>query len=388
MSQTTVHKEDIRARPRERVVVAMSGGVDSSVAAALLSQEGYEVAGIMLRLWASEAPAEEACDPLADSSNGRIQHFVHNRCCTPDAVEDARRVCDLLDIPFYLLNAQQTFHQHVVEPFVSAYVAGQTPNPCLACNRHIRFGFLLRYARALGARYLATGHYARVQKEDDRYRLMRGIDAQKDQSYVLYMLGQEDLAHVLFPVGHFRKPAIRKLAHEFGLPVAEKGDSQDLCFVAGGDYRQLLSEQAPDALRPGPIFDQAGHRLGTHDGLPLYTIGQRRGLGLHTGHPLYVLRLNTQENSLIVGPPEALGRRDVAVAAVHYVAGQPPRGPVRVTAKLRYTAPAAPATLEPLAEGRARLIFDEAQRAVSPGQAAVFYDDDEVLGGGLISGGA
>jgi len=387
MSQTTVHEEDVQAHPRPRVVVAMSGGVDSSVAAALLVQEGYEVVGIMLRLWAAHDSAEEACDPVPRSSNGRIQHFVHNRCCTPDAVEDARKVCALLDIPFYLLNAEQTFHQHVVEPFVAAYVAGQTPNPCLACNRHIRFGFLLRHARALGAQYLATGHYARIQKENDRYRLMKGVDVQKDQSYVLYMLGQEDLAHVLFPVGHFRKPVIRKLAHKFGLPVAEKGDSQDLCFVTGDGYRHFLGEQVPEALRPGPIFDQAGHRLGTHDGLPLYTIGQRRGLGLHTGHPLYVLRLNPQENSLTVGPQEALDRREVAVAAVNYVVGQPPPRPLRVTAKLRYTAPVAPATLEPLAGDAARLVFDKAQRAVSPGQAAVFYDGEELLGGGLISGG-
>jgi len=366
---------------RPRVVVAMSGGVDSSVAAALLVEQGYDVVGVMLRLWAADFPARDACTPALSRS-----HFMANRCCTPDAVEDARQVCATLGIPFYLVNAERPFRLHVVAPFVAAYAAGRTPNPCLACNRHIRFGFLRRYAQTLGAEYLATGHYARIRKTRRGYELRKGADARKDQSYVLYMLGQDELAHTLFPVGGYTKQEIRNMARQFGLPVSEKPDSQDLCFVTAGDYRQMLRSEVPEAFHPGPILDQGGRRLGTHDGLPLYTIGQRRGLGLVTGEALYVLEMDNQANALVVGPAEALGSRHVTIEATRYTAGTAPSEPIRVTAKLRYRAPQAPALLEPLGEGRACLHFDENQRAVTPGQGAVFYQDDVVIGGGLIAG--
>lgn len=367
-------------RARSRVVVAMSGGVDSSVAAALLVEQGYDVVGVMMRLWAEEALPDAACLP----DNGRAG-FVHNRCCTPDSVEDARKVCVQLGIPFYLVNAERSFRHRVVDPFVAAYASGHTPNPCLACNRHIRFGYLWRYAAALGARFVATGHYARVRKNGDTFQLLTGIDSEKDQSYVLYTLGQDDLPHVLFPVGDKTKPLVRKMARDWGLPVSEKAESQDLCFVAGGSYRQLLRRRVPDALTPGPILDLSGRRLGTHRGLPLYTVGQRRGLGVIAGEPLYVLELRRGDNALVVGPAEALGHREVDLEAVHFVSGCLPAGPVQVAAKVRYNSPGAPATLI-RRNGGARLVFDRPQRAVAPGQGAVFYQDDVLVGGGLICG--
>jgi len=384
MSHEDRGQKNPSAHPQRRVVVAMSGGADSSVAAALLVKEGYDVIGIMLRLWAADVPADEACTSVPAPAT----HFVHNRCCTPDAVEDARSVCAQLDIPFYLVNAERPFRTAVVDPFVSAYAAGLTPNPCLACNRYIRFGFLLRYAKSLGAQYLATGHYARVRRVNGMYRLLKGTDYNKDQSYVLYMLEQEDLAAVLFPVGEYDKPTIREMAREFGLPVADKEDSQDLCFVAEGNYRQLLAEEVPEALKPGPILDVEGRLLGTHRGLPLYTIGQRRGLGITTSKPLYVLKLQQRDNTLIVGPSAALETRDVEVESVHYVAGRPPAHPISVTAKVRYKSSEMPAMLVPLGVDKARLQFESPQRAVAPGQAAVFYDGDILLGGGTIRRGA
>ncbi|MGC8837334.1 MAG: tRNA 2-thiouridine(34) synthase MnmA [Anaerolineae bacterium] len=362
---------DARGAParRARVVVAMSGGVDSSVAAALLKEQGYEVVGIMLRLWSEHGPGEERT----------------NRCCTVEAVDDARRVADRLDIPFYLVNVEEPFRQWVVEPFIREYCAGRTPNPCIACNRHIRFQFLLQRALALDADYLATGHYARVVYEGGRYHLLRGVDRAKDQSYQLYTLGQEQLAHILLPLGTWTKAEVRRMAREWGLPVAEKPESQEICFVADGDYRRFLRDWAPEAFRPGPIVDRQGRVLGQHQGLPGYTIGQRKGLGIAWTEPLYVLEVDPVRNCLVVGPAAELGARALLAEEVHYVQGDPPPGPCRVTAKIRYQAPDAPALLEP-GEGRtARLTFDEALRDITPGQAVVFYRGEEVLGGGTIA---
>jgi len=354
----------------------MSGGVDSSTAAALLVEQGYEVIGLMLRLWAEPLPSPPG------KGGG-----VSNRCCTPDAVDSARRVAALLDIPFYLLNVEERFKMHVVEPFVAAYAAGRTPNPCLACNRHIRFGYLLRYALSLGADFLVTGHYARVQPPGDgcdRYRLLRGVDASKDQSYVLYMLGQEELAHVRFPLGEFTKAQVREMARARQLPVAERAESQDLCFVAGNDYRDFLRRHAPQAVRPGPILDQAGRRLGTHQGLPFYTIGQRKGLGIAAGEPLYVLEMDVDRNVLIVGPESALGHRGLTATEVSFVSGEWPSAPLSVTAKIRYRAPDAPATIWPLERGRVRVVFEQPLRDITPGQGVVFYKGEVCLGGGII----
>lgn len=354
---------------RPRVVVAMSGGVDSSVAAALLKEQGYEVVGIMLRLWSEHGPGEERT----------------NRCCTLEAVHDARRVADRLDIPFYLVNVEEPFRRLVVDPFIREYCAGRTPNPCIACNRHIRFQFLLQRALALGAEYLATGHYARVVRRNGRYHLLRGVDRTKDQSYQLYMLGQEQLAHILLPLGEWTKAEVRQMARERGLPVAEKPESQEICFVADSDYRRFLRDWAPGAFRPGPIVDRQGRVLGQHQGLPGYTIGQRKGLGIAAPEPLYVLEIDVERNRLVVGPARELGARGLLAEEVHYVQGKPPSGPCRITAKIRYQATDAPALLLP-GEGRtARLTFDEPLRDITPGQAVVFYQGDEVLGGGTIA---
>jgi tRNA-specific 2-thiouridylase len=347
----------------QRAVVAMSGGVDSSVAAALLVEEGFDVIGVMMRLWAE----------------------TENRCCAPEAVDDARRVAAQLDIPFYLVNYEDEFRTCVVDYFIAEYSQGRTPNPCLACNRHIRFGRLLRHARALDAQYLATGHYAQVDQVDGTYRLRKGFDPQKDQSYVLYMLGQDELARVLFPVGGYTKAQVREMARERGLPIADKDESMEICFVTDDDYRRFLREHAPEAVRPGPILDTAGEEIGQHKGLPFYTVGQRRGLGIAAPEALYVIRLDVEHNALIVGTARELGQRTLLADRVNYVDGGPPSGPTRVQAKIRYRALLADATWAPLAGGQARIEFDAPLRDITPGQAVVAYQGDVVLGGGTIS---
>ncbi len=357
-----------------RVVVAMSGGVDSSVAALLLHEQGYEVIGVMLRLWAAEGE---------NGSDG----FVANRCCTPDAVHDARALCAAIGAPFYLKNVEQPFKEAVVDPFVRDYVAGRTPNPCLHCNRVVRFTLLLNLARALGADYLATGHYARVrQDEAGRYHLLKGVDARKDQSYVLYSLTQEKLAHLLFPVGELTKAQVRELARQYGLPLANKPESQEICFIVNGDYRDFLRRHAPpDALRPGPILHVDGHVLGQHKGLPLYTLGQRRGLGVPWREPLYVVAKDMARNALIVGPRDALQTRAVDIEEVNWIAGEPPARPVELHVRTRYKIREVPALVEPLGADRARVELLNPQPAVTPGQGLVFYEGEECLGGGIIS---
>ena len=364
--------DDAKSVKKSRIAVALSGGVDSSVVAALLVEAGYDVVGVMMRLWAACLPAPTAA--------------AANRCCTPEAVEVSRQVCALLDIPFHLVDFAEPFRRLVVEPFCAEYAAGRTPNPCVVCNRFIKFDALLRWALDAGAQALATGHYARTYGDDGtRYHLLRGLDTAKDQSYMLHRLGQRELRHVMFPLGELTKPQVREMARARGLPAANRPESQEICFVPGRDYRDFLRERAPDAFQPGPIVHLDGRLLGQHAGLPAYTVGQRGGLGIAWAHPLYVIRLDPASNTLVVGPDEALWQRDVLMADVTYMAGEPSLGPIRVTARLRYQAPAAPAILEPLSDARARLTFDEPQRAVTPGQAAVCYVGDEVLGGGTIA---
>lgn len=351
------------------VVVGMSGGVDSSVAAALLKQQGYHVTGMMLRLW-SEPGKEDS-----------------NRCCTPDSMMLARRVAAKLDIPFYVVDAKDAFRSTVVQAFLDGYAAGRTPNPCLVCNRLIRWGILLDHALALGADFLATGHYVRRQiAADGRHQLLRAVDRSKDQSYVLHVLSQEQLARSLFPVGEYAKPEIRSLARTFGLPTAHRADSQDLCFLAGEDYRAFLRRHAPQSLSPGPILTRDGRMLGTHTSLADYTIGQRKGLGIASPAPLYVLEKDVSRNALIVGPAQELGAAEALVDKVHWISGEPPAGPFRAEVKTRYTAREVPAEVTPLEGGsRARLRFDAPVRDLTPGQAAVFYDGDLLLGGGVIT---
>lgn len=385
-----------------RIVVAMSGGVDSSVAAALLKEQGHEVIGMMLRLWSEPGVIED----------DGLERVVQNKCCSLEAVDDARRVARKLDIPFYLVNVEQEFKERVVDPFYQAYVAGRTPNPCLTCNRHIRFTLLLRRALALDADYLATGHYVRVDDHPltGKRRLRRGLDSEKDQSYVLHVLNQEQLAHACFPLGEYIKPQVRALAAERGLSVASKPESQEICFVARNDYRgfidryaeSLEEERTPVAVgtagatgyrliqipRPGPIYDRMGRMLGRHRGLAYYTIGQRKGLGLTSLEPLHVLEIDAARNALVVGPAEGLLRTTFTVEQMHYVSGETPTEPFNARIRIRYKAPEQEALITPLDTRRVQVTFTQPQRAITPGQAAVFYggsDGDEVLGGGIIA---
>ena len=353
----------------QRVAVALSGGVDSSTAAALLIEQGYQVSGVTMRLWA--APD---MDPLAE-----------NRGSTPVAVEDARRVCALLGIPCQVVNLEEEFKYRVVGYFCDSYVLGRTPNPCLTCNREIKFGALLRIVQQWGVDYLATGHYARIRAQDGRYQLLRAADRHKDQSYVLYRLGQEELPQLLFPLGEYSKCQVRAMAAAFGLPTADKAESQDACFLSHGDYRAFLARERPETVRPGPILDPQGRVLGEHDGVAFYTVGQRQGLGLAAPHPLYVLEIDPARNALVVGPKAALFRSALMAEDVHFVAGYPPSQPIPVTAKIRYKAPEASAALVPLAEGKARVLFTAPQPAITPGQGVVFYQDEVVIGGGIIT---
>jgi len=347
---------------QSRIVVAMSGGVDSSTAAALLVEQGYEVVGVMMRLWAEE----------------------ENRCCAPQAVEDARRVAAQLGFAFYLVNYEAEFKACVVDYFIAEYSQGRTPNPCLACNQHIRFGRLLRQALALDAEYLATGHYAQIDRVDGIYRLCKGLDPQKDQSYVLYMLGQNELRQVQFPIGGYTKPQVRQMARKRNLPIADRDESMEICFVTDDDYRRFLRQHAAQAIQPGPIFDIAGREIGQHKGLPFYTVGQRRGLGVAAPEALYVICLDVERNALVVGTARELGRRSLLAANVSYVSGKPPSSPVHIQAKIRYRARLADATWTPLAGGQAQVEFDTPLRDITPGQAVVAYQGDKVLGGGTI----
>ena len=348
----------------------MSGGVDSSVAAALLVQQGYEVIGMMMRLWSE--PGRGPAAPL-------------NRCCTPDQMADARRIANQLEIPFYVIDVQDYFRRTIVQFFIDEHARGRTPNPCIECNRQIRFSYLLDRARALGADYLATGHYARVRQEDGAFQLLRAVDHSKDQSYVLHVLGQEELAHVLFPVGEYLKDDVRAIAARLDLPVAGKKESMDLCFLGDGDYRRFLREHAASTSGTGPIVTRNGAVLGRHEGLAFYTIGQRKGLGISAGQPLYVLHKDTERNALIVGLREELGQTKLMARDVNWIAGTPPSSPVRASVKIRYKAHAVTATVKPFAGDRACICFDDFVVGATPGQGVVFFDGDVCLGGGLIA---
>ena len=348
----------------------MSGGVDSSVAAALLVDQGYEVVGLMARLWTEPSSLQPG-----DSTN---------RCCAPEAVDDARRVAAALGIPFFLLSLGAEFKSRIVDPFVCEYTHGRTPNPCVACNKIIRFGRLMQHAKALGASHLATGHYAQVSQVEGRFHVCKGRDPGKDQSYVLYTLGQEELARVLFPLGHLTKSDVREIARQRRLPVAERAESMDLCFARDGDYRRFLAGQAPESVRPGPILDTTGREIGRHQGMAFFTVGQRRGIGVAAAVPLYVIRLDPTRNAIIVGPADALGRESLEVRDAHYPQGQVPEEPIRVMAKIRYRAAPAPATWTATGDCTAQVRFDGPARGVSPGQSAVAYRGDSVFGGGVI----
>ena len=387
-----------------RVVVAMSGGVDSSVAAALLVEQGYDVVGIMLRLWS------EGETPILVGQVGNLSNTRSNRCCTPEDTTLARRVADQIGVPFYLVNVANSFKRLVVDDFIAQYAAGHTPNPCINCNRHVRFEVLLNKAMGLGAEKLATGHYARVRPPlnpprtfgrgetppppgplprlttgEGEFQLLRAVDRNKDQSYVLSVLTQDKLSRVMFPLGELTKPQVREIAARKGLPVAEKPESQDLCFLADGDYRGFLMRNAPDAVRPGPIRDTSGRILGQHQGLPFYTIGQRKGIGISGPEALYVIALDVADNALIVGAAKELGRSECTALRVNYMSGEMLDAPFRATAKIRYKAHEANVTVTPLPHDSAQVHFDDPQRDITPGQGIVFYDGEIVIGGGIIA---
>lgn len=357
---------------RGATVVAMSGGVDSSVAAALLSRDGHNVVGVTLLLWSSRAGGAGGTGP--------------GQRCT--AIDDAQAVAARLGIPHVVLDCSPTFERQVAQYFVAAYRRGETPNPCVPCNARLKFGALLHAARDWGAAALATGHYAQVEYHaaTRRHRLYRAADRRKDQSYFLYALSQEQLAAARFPLGRLAKTDTRRLAREFGLPVADKADSQEVCFAAG-DYRAYLRDRAGATLAPGIIRDVDGTPRGQHAGLPFYTVGQRHGLGLGNARPLYVVELNPSTNEVVVGENSDLWAREVEVEALNLVALDRLSAPIRVRAKIRYAHEPQAATAAPLSAGRLRLTFDEPQRAVAPGQAAVLYgldDPDVVVAGGTI----
>lgn len=352
---------------RQRVAVAMSGGVDSSLSAALLQEAGYKVMGVSMQLW---------CEAKHNLSPSRPT------CCSIEDINDARQVCYRLGIPFYVLNLEREFETLVVKRFCQEYSQGRTPNPCLLCNRYLKFDLLWQKVLSLGADYLATGHYARTDYSQGTYRLLKGIDTSRDQSYFLYMLGQRELPRVLFPVGNYLKVAVRRMAKERGLSVSNKPESQDLCFVPDGDYRAFLTRSFP--LSPGDIVDSQSKVLGKHPGIACYTVGQRWGLGLASQQRLYVIKIIPADNILVVGPEAELYSRRLFASEVSFVSGQKPAQPVAINVRIRYKSPEAEAILYPLEGTAVEVQFRQPQRAITPGQAVVFYQGDVVLGGGVI----
>ena len=351
----------------KRVVVAMSGGVDSSTTAAILKDEGYDVIGIFMYLYSF---CEETHRPS----------FPGNRCCSLQGINDARSVALKLKIPFYVLNFQKEFQEKVIDHFCQEYRRGRTPNPCILCNREIKFKLLLEKAEALRAQYLATGHYARIEKNSRGYILKKGIKGNGEQSYFLYTFTQEQMARILMVLGGYGKEEVRKIAKKFGLPVAEKEASQEVCFI-DGDYRKFLSSHFPSV--PGEIVDVKGNVLGKHEGVACYTVGQRRGIGAY-GRPFYVVSIDPEHNRIVVGPEQELFSEELIAEDLHFISPEEVKGDLDVVAKIRYNHIGEKAVVSPMGDGKALIRFRKPVRSATPGQAVVFYDGDVVLGGGTI----
>ncbi|MFC1855575.1 tRNA 2-thiouridine(34) synthase MnmA [Thermodesulfobacteriota bacterium] len=356
----------------KRVIVAMSGGVDSSLTAALLKDKGCEVIGVTLKLFDYE---RDECDVRKKS------------CCSTEDVYDARRVAEKIDIPFYVLDYKDLFKEYVIDNFVTEYLKGRTPNPCIICNEKIKFHYMLKQAEKLDADFLATGHYAINEYDEDAklFRLKKGVDDNKDQSYFLFNLTQEQLKKIIFPLGGFTKDHVRELAKKYALKVADKVDSQEICFVTNNDYQSFIEKEvSKDTLRPGNIVNTSGNVLGPHKGIFAYTIGQRKGLGISHPTPLYVLGFDREKNEVIVGSDKELFKTEIELDNVTFISMDAPESELKVNVKIRYSHRSSAATLIMTGKDKARVTFSEPQRAITPGQAAVFYSDDEVVGGGWI----
>ena len=357
---------------KKKVMIGMSGGVDSSVAAYLLKEQGYDVIGVTMKLWQDDEEYE-----LIENDGG---------CCSLEAVEDARSVAQKLGIPFYVLNFKEVFKEKVIDNLIDEYINGRTPNPCIACNKHIKFDDLYRRARQIGCDYVATGHYARIEKDEEtgRYLLTKSVTDKKDQTYALYNLTQDQLEHTLLPIGEFEKEKVREMAKELGLVVHNKPDSQEICFVKDNDYANYVKRHSNTSIKEGNFVDTKGNVLGRHKGIVNYTIGQRKGLGIAFGKPMFVIDIKAKNNTVILGDNSDLFQYNLIAKDVNFISIEDIKEPIRVKAKVRYAAKPADATVYKVAEDKIKIVFDEAQRAITKGQSVVMYDGDKVVGGGII----
>ncbi len=355
----------------KKVMLGMSGGVDSSVAAAILLRQGYEVIGVTLQIW-------QDMDEERQKSEGG--------CCSLSAVDDARRVANKLGIPYYVLNFKDIFNKTVIEYFKEEYFKGRTPNPCIACNRHVKWQAMLDKALSMGIDYIATGHYAKVMQDaaTGRFILKKSVTDRKDQTYALYNLNQQQLSHTLMPVGDYTKDEIREIAKEIGLSVASKPDSQEICFIHDNDYGKFLSENSDKKIVPGKFIDTKGNVLGNHKGIVHYTVGQRKGLGIAFGKPMFVVAVNPENNTVVLGDDSEVFSETLTASDLNFISIEKPMDGMRVNAKIRYSAKEAPATINVIDKNTIRVVFDTPQRAITPGQSVVFYDGDIVVGGGTI----